>query len=92
MTNDTSAQSTGGGKPSAPATLIGLTQHHRNKVIERALKWRMKNHKKILDLIKGHSAGCEPSGHQMFDPSRWSAPNWIWFSALVVERATRGMK
>lgn len=61
--------------------LADLTPYHRNKIMERAYEWRSKNHPAILASMKGVFKESEPEGSVIFDPKKWTAENWIWFSA-----------
>jgi hypothetical protein len=69
--------------------LDDLTPYHRKKVLDKARAWRLENHKLILSMLKGHHTPHMPQGSGMFDPTKWTAANWIWFREFLMEELTR---
>lgn len=70
-------------------TLADLSEFHRKKVLTNAREWRLNNHKQILDLIKNRTIHQllekphPPIGYKIFDPTKWDALNWMWFSEII---------
>lgn len=72
-----------------PVRLEDLTSYHRKKVWDRALEWRRTHHPQILELLKAQHRPMglplnptPPEGAVLFDPTRWEAHHWEWFSLL----------
>ena len=76
-----------------PFQLEDLTSYHRKKVLDRAFEWRRTHHPQILELLKAQHRVSLPSpkpappeGAVLFDPPRWEAHHWEWFSLLLIRR------
>ena len=55
-----------------------INAEQKERAITKAVSWYKTNQDKIESSINSNLMPYSPSGASIFEPSRWSPPNWAW--------------